>query len=179
MTAWIVAHQTSLSMGFSKQEFWSGLPFPLLGNPPGSGIEPASPAPAGGFFTAEPPLCAQSCPTLGDPMGCSLPGSSVPGIFQARMLEWVAISYSMGHQGSPQIVWGTFNSFFFLSCLWDLSCLTRDRTQAPGSGPNQSPNYWTAREVLGTPFMAVQERVGKEGFLGDPQSCPLCSQREC
>ena len=37
---------------------------------------------------------AQLCPTLCDPMDCSLPGSSVPGIFQARMLEWVAISFS-------------------------------------------------------------------------------------
>ena len=34
---------------------------------------------------------AQSCPTLSDPMDCSLPGSSVHGIFQARVLEWVAI----------------------------------------------------------------------------------------
>ena len=37
---------------------------------------------------------AQSCPTLCDPMGCSLTGSSIHGIFQARMLEWVAISFS-------------------------------------------------------------------------------------
>ena len=37
---------------------------------------------------------AQSCPTLCDPMDCSLPGSSVHGIFQARVLEWVAISFS-------------------------------------------------------------------------------------
>ena len=36
----------------------------------------------------------QSCPTLCDPMDCSLPGSSVHGIFQARILEWVAISFS-------------------------------------------------------------------------------------
>ena len=36
----------------------------------------------------------QSCPTLCDPMGCSLPGSPVPGILQARTLEWVAISFS-------------------------------------------------------------------------------------
>ncbi|CAI9177574.1 unnamed protein product [Rangifer tarandus platyrhynchus] len=35
----------------------------------------------------------QSCPTLSDPMDCSLPGSSVCGIFQARVLEWVAISF--------------------------------------------------------------------------------------
>ena len=38
----------------------------------------------------------QSCPTLCDPMDCSLPGSSVHGLFQARVLEWVAISFSRG-----------------------------------------------------------------------------------
>ena len=37
----------------------------------------------------------ESCPTLSDPMDCSLPGSSVHGIFQARVLEWVAIAFSM------------------------------------------------------------------------------------
>ena len=37
---------------------------------------------------------AQSCPTLSDPMDCSLPGSSVHGIFQAIVLEWIAISFS-------------------------------------------------------------------------------------
>ena len=37
---------------------------------------------------------AQSCPTLCDPMDCSLPGSSIRGILQARVLEWVAVSFS-------------------------------------------------------------------------------------
>ena len=37
---------------------------------------------------------AQSCPTLSDPMNCSLPGSSFHGIFQARVLEWGAIAFS-------------------------------------------------------------------------------------
>ena len=37
---------------------------------------------------------AQSCPTLSDSMDCSLPGSSIHGIFQARVLEWVAIAFS-------------------------------------------------------------------------------------
>ena len=37
---------------------------------------------------------AQSCPTLCDPMDCNLPGSSVHGIFQARVLEWVAVAFS-------------------------------------------------------------------------------------
>ena len=39
---------------------------------------------------------AQSCPTLCNPMGCSLPGFSIHGIFQARVLEWVAIPFSRG-----------------------------------------------------------------------------------
>ena len=38
---------------------------------------------------------AQLCPTLSDPMDCSLPGSSVHGIFQARVLEWGAIAFSL------------------------------------------------------------------------------------
>ena len=37
---------------------------------------------------------AQSCLTLSDPMGCSLPGSSIHGIFQARVMEWGAIAFS-------------------------------------------------------------------------------------
>ena len=37
---------------------------------------------------------AESCPTLSDPMDCSLPGSSVHRLFQARVLEWVAIAFS-------------------------------------------------------------------------------------
>ena len=62
---------------------------------------------------------AQSCLTLSDPMDCSLPGSSVHGIFQARVLEWGAIAFSLSnpgllnckqiiyclsHQGSPRIL---------------------------------------------------------------------------
>ena len=44
---------------------------------------------------------AQSCPTLCDPMGCSLPGSSVPGIFQARVLEWGATAFSIPYGSVP------------------------------------------------------------------------------
>ena len=53
-TLWTVAHQAPPSMGFSRQEYWSGLPFPPPGDLPEPGIEPASlppPALAGGFFT--------------------------------------------------------------------------------------------------------------------------------
>ena len=53
-TPWTVAHQAPVSMGFSKQEYWSGLPFPLLGDLPNLVMEPTSPgspALAGRFFT--------------------------------------------------------------------------------------------------------------------------------
>ena len=50
-----LAHQAPLSMGFPRQEYWSGLPFPSPGDILNPGIKPASPALAGGFFTTEPP----------------------------------------------------------------------------------------------------------------------------
>ena len=43
-TPWTIAHQAPLSMGFSRQEYWSGLPFPSPGDLPNPGIEPRSPA---------------------------------------------------------------------------------------------------------------------------------------
>ena len=48
---WTVVHQAPLSMAFSRQEYWSGLPFPSPGDIPDIGIKPTTPALAGGFFT--------------------------------------------------------------------------------------------------------------------------------
>ena len=69
----MAAYQTPLSLGFSRQEHWSGLPFP-------------SP-----MLESE---VAQSCPTPSDPMDHSPLGSSIHGIFQARVLGWGAIVLS-------------------------------------------------------------------------------------
>ena len=69
---------------------------------------------------------AQSCPTLCDPMDCSLPDSSICGIFQARVLEWAAISFSRG------------------------SSRPRDRTQVPQI-VGQCFTIWATREVPGVP----------------------------
>ena len=55
VTLWTAAHQAPLSMGFSRQEYCSGLPFTSPGHLFDPGIELVSPASAGGFFTAEPP----------------------------------------------------------------------------------------------------------------------------
>ena len=146
-TLWTVAHQASLSIGFSRQEYWSGLPFPSSRNLPNPWIEPRSRALQADSLLSEPPgkptqghsaffiwsnylkkfLCIQdshffplssysatavfklifnsqavaaaakslqSCPTLCNPIDGSPRGSPVPGILQARTLEWVAISFS-------------------------------------------------------------------------------------
>ena len=119
-------------MGFSRQEYWSGLPFPPPGHLPDPGIKPRSSNPGllyrmrilyylsyQGSPTREERkdkklqdignnwqrqqwvlpnksfcVVTKLCPTLYNPIDCSPPGSSVHGISQARMLEWVAISFS-------------------------------------------------------------------------------------
>ena len=114
------AHQAPPSLGFSRQEHWSGLPFPSPMQEVKSESEVAQSCPTlrdpmdcsllgssvhgifqarGLAFSKEKPAAAaakslQSCPTLCDPIDCSPPGSPVPGILQARTLEWVAISCS-------------------------------------------------------------------------------------
>ena len=53
-TPWTVAYQASQSIGFSRKEYWSGLPLLSPGDLPDPGIEPGSPALAGSFFTTKP-----------------------------------------------------------------------------------------------------------------------------
>ena len=55
VTLWTVAYQAPLSMGFSRQEYWSGLPFPSPGDLPNPGIEPRFPALEADALTSEPP----------------------------------------------------------------------------------------------------------------------------
>ena len=54
-TPWTVAHQAPQSMEFSRQEYWSGLPFPSPGDLPNPGIKPGSPALKAGTLPSEPP----------------------------------------------------------------------------------------------------------------------------
>ena len=76
MTLWTVACQAPLSVVFSRQEYGSGLPFPPPGELPDLGIEPASPALAGRFFTSEPPeLPGERVDTQKSKKGCSVPGT--------------------------------------------------------------------------------------------------------
>ena len=98
VTPWTIACQAHLSMVFSRQEYWNGLPIPSPGDLLDAGIEPRSPALQADSLPTALQVAAtktlQSCPTLCDPIDGSPPGSPVPGILQARTLEWVAISFS-------------------------------------------------------------------------------------
>ena len=100
VTPWTVAYQAPQSMEFSRQEYWSGLPFLSPRDLPNPGIEPGYPTLQADALPSEPPgkskqsEVAQSCPTLCNPMDYGLPCSSVHGTFQARVLEWAAISFS-------------------------------------------------------------------------------------
>ena len=108
VTPWIIAHQAPLSMGFSRQEYWSGLPFPPPGHLPDPGVEPTShmsPALAGGFFTT------------------TTPGES-PGGVHCAIYFWLAPSSGQretsgpfGHQGSLES-WVTFEG---TSNKWQMS----------------------------------------------------------
>ena len=137
-------------MQFPKQEYWGGLPFPSPGALPDPGIELASPALAGRFFTTEPPgkvKVAQLCPTLCDPMDYNpwnSPGQNagvgssflLQGIFPTRgssqglqHCRWIL--YQLSHLGSPR-KW----SFYFIFLARHPACriwvpLTRGQTQAP------------------------------------------------
>ena len=74
---------------------------------------------------------SQSCPTLSGPMNCSLPGSSIHGIFQARVLEWGAIAFSAWHKKTLQ------------KCLNNGTCFL-SYNQRPGWGESRYPNWQLA-----------------------------------
>ena len=105
--SWTITLQASLFMEFFRQEYWSGLPFLTPGDLPDPGIELESCVSCIGRQVLLPlshlenplilycVLVTQSCPTLCDPMDCSPPGSSLPGILQARIPEWVAMPFSI------------------------------------------------------------------------------------
>ena len=106
---WTAAHQAPLSMGFSRQKYWSGVPLPsvlsigliighmfldLLG-PEDLDISLGKTTNISNkTYVAAAAKSLQSCLTLCDPRDSSPPGSPVPGILQARTLEWVVISFS-------------------------------------------------------------------------------------
>ena len=135
---------------FPGKNYRSGLSFPSPGHLPDPGIKPTSPALSGKFFTTEPPgkpydyphissaaaaKSLQSCPTLRDPIDGSPPGSLVPGILQARTLEWVAISFSNAWKWKVKVKW--LNRVRLFSTPWTAAY------QAPPSKGFSRQEYWS------------------------------------
>ena len=104
-------HQAPSSLGFSRQEYWSRLPFP-------------SPK-----HESE---VAQSCPTLRDPMDCSLPGSYVHGTFQARVLEWDTIAFSANMMTLSESSYLTYNAVYAVAQALHEILLVKTEMGPPG-----------------------------------------------
>ena len=128
---WIVACQALLSLGFSRQEYWSGLPCSPPGYLPNPGIETAS-LMISALAAAK---SLQSCPTLCNPIDCSPPGSPIPGILQARTLEWVAISFSNAWKWKVKVK--------LLSRAWLLATPWAAAYQAPLPMGFSRQEYWS------------------------------------
>ena len=140
MTPWTINCQTPLFMEFSRHQCWSWLPFPTLEDLPNPGIEPKS-LHLLHWQTDSLTLChpgstavaaksLQSCLTLCDPIDGSPPGSPVPGILQARTLEWVAISFSNAWKWKVKVK--------SLSHVWPLATPWNAAYQAPVHGSFQA-----------------------------------------
>ena len=116
-TPWTAAYQAPPFMGFSTQEYWSAVPLP-------SPIQAAAAA----------AKSLQSRPTLCDPIDGSPPGSPIPGILQARTLEWVAISFSNAWEWKVNVK--------VLSRVWLFVTLWTVANQAPLSMRFSRQEYW-------------------------------------
>ena len=153
VTLWIVAHQPPLSMGFSRQEYWIGVPFPSPGGSSWPRNRTHISHTASRFFTIWATAAAdakslQSCPTLSDPRDGSPSGSSFPGILQARTLEWVAISFSNAWKWTVKV-----------KSLSRVRLFTTPRTaayQAPPSMGFSRQEYWS-----GVPSPSLSEPLGR------------------
>ena len=97
---------------------------------------------------------AQSCPTLCDPMDCSPPGFSVHGIFQARILEWVAIPFSRGSSRPRDRTWVSYTAADSLP-LAPPACTLRSR-----------------KRLLSTPDGFFPRWLG---FFGSQKGCFFCA----
>ena len=174
---WTIACQASLSMEFFRQEYWRGLLCPPPWDLPTRGsnlhllyllhwqvdsLPLAPPLPRAWKWKVKVKV-AHSCPTLCDPMDCSLPGSSVHGILQARILEWVAFPSSRwSSQPRDGIqVSHTAGGFF---TVW--------ATREPNKGRLLWDNWWnlnkacrlgnTVLSVLSSWFWALHYDFGRE-----------------
>ena len=136
-TPWTAAYQAPPSMGFSRQEYWSGVPLPSLMQVIDSHNNTALyihcyDSDNGMRWYAK---SLQSCPTLCDPIDGSPPGSAIPGILQARTLELVAISFSNAWKWKVKVK--------SLSCVRLLATPWIAAYQAPLSMGFARQEYWS------------------------------------
>ena len=134
-------------MGFSRQAYWSGLSFPLPGIFLTQGLNLCLSLPhhrwilycwATGKLEVVHAAAAkslQSCPTLCNPIDGSPPGSPIPGILQARTLEWVAISFSSAWKWKVKVK--------SLSHVWLLATPWTAAHQAPPSMESSRQEDWS------------------------------------
>ena len=114
MATWTVAYQASPSMGFSRQEYWSGLPFPSPGDLPDPGIEPGSPALKEDTLTSEPPgklHLQRGRPGFSPGLGRS------PGEGKGYPLQYSALENSMDYMADGVAKSRTHLSHFHLASL--------------------------------------------------------------
>ena len=141
VTLWTAAWQAPLSIEFSRQGYWRGLLCPPPGDLPEPGIKLESLMSnlfwQVGSLPLAPPAAKslESCSTLCDPIDGSPPGSPVPGIVQARILEWVAISFSNA--------WKWKVKGKSLSCVRIFTTPRTAAYQAPPSMGFSRQEYWS------------------------------------
>ena len=126
----------------------------------------------------------QSCLTLSDPMDCSLPGSSVHGIFQARVLEWVAISFSRRSSWSrdqTQVSWivgRCFTIWATRKSFWDIR-LPLIPLQRISTSRRQHVNKTYPRSLLQGSFKAHKRQKNHSNLFKQILSrtflTPICS----
>ena len=204
-------------MGFPRQEYWNGFPFPSPGELLDLGIKPTSSALAGEFFTTEPPekptkpwdgyqmwylfqvflraqldriircrprkaataAAAKSLQlslTLCDPVDGSPPGSPVPGILQARTLEWVAISFSNAWKWKVKVK--LLSRARLLATPWTAAY------QAPPSMGFSRQEYWSGVPLPspdpGKGNMLFSQKSSSSCCYSVTKSCPsLCDPLDC
>ena len=174
MSLWTVAHQGPLSMGFSRQEYWSGLPFPPLGGLPNLGIfqNPESPTLAGRCFTPEPPgklplqlvlaPKARSCPR--SPQSQADPGGVIPctrgcrGAFPFSLQLTLPLLFSFSLGAASACRWPSRHS----SGAWGSVAGQDLREVAPGRGRCALPQGGGVGLWASGQCQAAPEAVGSD-----------------
>ena len=145
-TPWTAAHQAPPSMWFSRQEYWIGVPLP----------SPSAKAAAAA-------KSLQSCLTRCDPIDSSPTGSPIPGILQARTLEWVAISFSSASKWKVKVK--SLSRVRLFSTPWTVAY------QATPSMGFSRQEYWS-----GVPLPSPQLRLDTAKQVFWFQLSPFCGQ---